>query len=321
MSIDVGTIQESLSSRSPDLVGSRAKKLRAIILLSGGVRQTQLARGLGRPILDLPLPGGKSLLSTWRDQAVALAEKSGVSSLAVRVIVSKPLALPRNVPAKSGVVLSLEYDKIELRGTGGLVRDLAEDYADDDEILVASANQVLLQPLHELHAKLAALNADICLLSEPGGGAVGLHLMRCGALREIRAKGYIDLKEQALPQLVSTCDVRVAASNRAVALPMRTLEQYIRTLRALSDPSDIISAPDPYVEEWTPTFSLVDENATVSKNALVHDSVVMTGAKVGSGAVLVRSLVCEGAVVESGKTVFDTIIPASPRVNNAGGKP
>jgi NDP-sugar pyrophosphorylase family protein len=136
--------------------------------------------------------------------------------------------------------------------------------------------------------------------------------MRCGALRAIRAKGFVDLKEQALPELAKTCDVRVAMSQHPVALPVRTLEQYIRTLRALSEASAELTAPDPYAEEWTPTFSLVDESATVAKNSLVHDSVVMTGAKVGAGAVVVRSLVCEGAVVQPGQTVFDTIVASKP---------
>ncbi|MFY7896114.1 MAG: hypothetical protein ACOVP8_07770, partial [Phycisphaerales bacterium] len=56
----------------------------------------------------------------------------------------------------------------------------------------------------------------------------------------------------------------------------------------------------------------VDESATVAKTSLVHDSVVMTGAKVGAGAVVVRSLVCEGAVVQPGQTVFDTIVASKP---------
>ncbi len=286
----------------------RGQKLRALVLLSGGVRQTQLAAGLGRPLVDLPLPGGRSLLSAWRDHVSGVKDRAGLADTAMRVIVSKPLALPRNVVAVAGVNISLEYDKIELRGTGGLIRDIADDYGDDDEVLVATANQVLLRPLHELYSMLANLNADIGLLAEPGGGAVGVHLMRCGALREIRAKGFVDLKEQALPELAKTCNVRVVMSQRPVALPVRTLEQYIRTLRAMSEGTAELSAPDPYSEEWTPTFSLVDESATVAKDALVHDSVVMATAKVGAGAVLVRSLVCEGATVQPGQTVFDTIV-------------
>lgn len=286
----------------------RAQRLRALVLLSGGVRQTQLAAGLGRPLVDLPLPGGRSLLSAWRDHVSSLNQHANITDTAMRVIVSKPLALPRNVPAASGVAISLEYDKIELRGTGGLIRDIADEYGDNDEILVATANQVLLRPLHELYSMLADLHADIGLLAEPGGGAVGVHLMRCGALRAVRAKGFVDFKEQALPELAKTCNVRVSMSQRPVALPVRTLEQYIRTLRAMSEGSAEVAAPDPYTEEWTPTFSLVDETATVSKTSLVHDSVVMAGAKVGAGAVIVRSLVCEGATIQPGQTVFDTIV-------------
>jgi ADP-glucose pyrophosphorylase len=76
---------------------------------------------------------------------------------------------------------------------------------------------------------------------------------------------------------------------------------------------------DPYAEEWSPTFSMVDETASVGKGALVHDSVVMRNARIGAGAVLVRSLVCEGAAVEAGRVVFDSVVGRSSSSGKAEG--
>ncbi len=292
-----------------------AASLRAVVVLSGGVRPNELLAGLGRSLLDLPLPAGRSLLAFWRDQVSAVAKGlpgAGSGDLPLRAIVSRPGALPLEVAMVPGVDVRPEYEKVELRGTGGLLRDIAEEYNDSDALLVAHANQVLVRPLAEVFASLAAVDADIVLLAEPDGSSSGLHLMRCGALKKIRAKGYIDLKEQALVSLAQDCRIRVVKSAQPTVLRVRTLEQYVRTLRALTT-GDVLDRPDPYAEEWARTFSLVQDGAFVDPSAIVHDSVVMRGARIGPRAVLVRSLVCEGAGVDAGAPVFDAVI-AGPGV-------
>ncbi|MFO0831150.1 MAG: hypothetical protein U0637_04805 [Phycisphaerales bacterium] len=289
------------------------QSLRALVVLSGGVRVNELVAGLGKSLLDLPVTESATLLSHWRDQASGLGAALPATDrpLALRAIVSKPSGLPHAVPAAPQVVVNVEHDRVELRGTGGLLRDLAEDYADDDALLVVHGNQVLLRPLTEVFASLAAVDADIVLLAEPDGSSSGVHLMRCRALRDIRAKGYIDLKEQALPALSQAHRVRVVRASGPTGLRVRTLEQYIRALRALKT-GDVLDRPDAYAEEWATTFALSQEGAMVDPGATIHDSVVMRGAVVGPRAVVVRSLVCDGARVPAGATIFDAVI-ASPR--------
>jgi NDP-sugar pyrophosphorylase family protein len=298
-----------------------AVSLRAVVVLSGGVRANELVAGLGRSLLDLPVSPDATLLSRWRDQCEALGTVVGGATntvpLALRAIVSKPGALPNSVPSAGHVNVSVEYDRVELRGTGGLLRDLAEDYADDDALLVVHGNQALVRPLTEVFQSLASVDADVVLLAEPDGSSSGVHLMRCGALRDVRAKGYIDLKEQALPALSASHRVRVVRGASPTGLRIRTLEQYIRALRALTT-GDILDRPDPYAEEWARTFSLVQQGASVDPRATIHDSVVMRGAVVGPGAVVVRSLVCEGARVPARAAIFDTVIPGEARLAGAG---
>lgn len=300
---------------------SWGESLRALVVLSGGVRVNELVAGLGRSLLDLPLTSDATILMHWRDQTAALSEKlpGRSTALSLRAIVSKPSTLPASVPATDRVSVSVEYDRVELRGTGGLLRDLAEDYADDDALLVVHGNQVLVRPLPELFTAVAAVDADIVLHAEPDGSSSGLHLMRCGALRDIRAKGYIDLKEQALPALSAAHRIRTVRSSGPTGLRVRTLEQYVRALRALTT-GDILDRPDPYAEEWARTFSLVQQGATVDPSAIIHDSVVMRGATIGARSVIVRSLVCAGARVATGSTIFDSVIPSPDSARTEAGR-
>lgn len=285
------------------------RSLRALVVLSGGVRVNQMAAGLGRSTLDLPVTESSSLLGHWEEQAEALSKRlpTNQRALCLRAIVSKPGALPKVFAPRSRVEVTPEYERVELRGTGGLLRDLAEDYGDDDAILVVHGNQVLVRPLPETFDLLAAIDADVVILAEPDGSSSGVHLMRCGALRDIRPKGYIDLKEQALPAMSQTHRVRVVRSESPSGLRVRTLEQYIRALRALRT-GDLLDRPDPYAEEWATTFALTQEGAHVDPGATIHDSIVMRGATVGARAVVVRSLVCEGAKVPAGAAIFDSVI-------------
>ncbi len=290
------------------------RSLRSVLLLAGGVRRGSLGQALGRPLVDLPVPKYGSMLGAWGEQVSGLAKVIG-GPIQVRAMVSQQLQLPRTVKQCTGVELLAEYDKGEFRGTGGLLRDVTDEYEDDDFILVATANQVLLKSLSEvfevLRVEQAKAGADVVLLSEPDGSASGFMLIRCACLRGIRGNGYLDFKEQSLPQIAKEFVVKVAKCPRRASLPVRTLEQYIRTLRVLhTGDLDMNIEPriDPYEEEWTATFAMVDETASVAKGAIVHDSVVMRNAKVGAGAVLVRSLVCEGAVVDAGRVVYDSVI-------------
>ena len=295
-----------------------AAALRGVVILSGGVRPNELVSGLGRSMLDLPFQANRSLLVLWRDQVSTLASALGrTSPLPLRAIVSRTGPLPTLPSPSDHVEVTAAYEKIELRGTGGLLRDLAEEYADDDALLVAHGNQVLVRPLPDIFNALSGVDADIVLHAEPDGSSSGVYLMRCGVLKHIRANGYIDLKEQALSSLAAGSRVRVVTGDRPSVLRVRTLDQYIRTLRALTT-GDAAEHPDPYAEEWARTFSLVEDGALVDPSAVIHDSVVMRGARVGPRAVVVRSLVCAGASVRARSALFDTTARAPAARQNGG---
>ena len=49
--------------------------------------------------------------------------------------------------------------------------------------------------------------------------------------RLITPTGFVDMKEQVLPLIASRYDVRVIRRRRPTGLPLRTLEDYIQSLR------------------------------------------------------------------------------------------
>jgi len=289
--------------------------LRALVLLAGSVRETAFSRDLGRSPLDLPLRDGETVLQSWCRNAESLARSLGVGAgFTVRVLVNRSARLPESLPRDGEVRVSAEYDPHELRGTGGVLRDIAENFAPDDVLLVGHAYQPVFEPLTELVREMTRVGGDVTLLAGDEGEPLGLKLTRRACLDVVKVRGFVDFKEQALPLIAAGFDVRVASVRGATSMSLRTLDGYLGALRRLHAPPGVET--DPLAEDWFRTFSVVEPGAEVSSSARVHDSVVLSGARVGAGAVLVRSLVCRGASVASGEVIFDRVV-ADPSASRA----
>jgi hypothetical protein len=302
----VTTAAENDSQRHPAMSLSR---LRALVLLGGAVRPSPLSLQSGRSLLDLPVDENGSVLSHWIDQAAELARSVGLERLPVRVMVSANTPEPTSPGAKHYGAFRVERDASDYRGTGGVLRDLAQDYDDDDLILVANAAQLLLDPLPTIVAAMARKACDVSVISHEDGTPSGLMLVACKTLRSIADTGYVDMKEQALPQIALNYDVRVVRRRRPSGLPIRTLEDYVQALRLhhrRRQGKPFVA--DPLAEDWSAAFALVEQGATVDASARIHDSIVLAGGLVEPGAVLVRSIVCAGEVVRRDKTVVDQLV-------------
>ena len=110
-------------------------------------------------------------------------------------------------------------DDGEYRGTAGVLHDLAvkRGFADDDLVLVASAGQLLLDPLAAVARALAAKRADVAIAGHDDGTPSGLMLVRVAALRDVPVEGYHDMKEQHLPKIADTMSVKVLRCRRPTA--------------------------------------------------------------------------------------------------------
>lgn len=285
-------------------------RLRDVVLFAGSVRETRAGQSFGGLVLDLPLPDAETVLGAWSRHTSELASAIGRSDLRLRVLVNRGWTAASPLPKRDGIDIRIEPEPEEFRGTGGMLRDLADEYADDDWLLTVNASQVLVEPLERLVASLSSCDADVAILAGQDNTPCGVQLVRAGCLRSISDKGFVDFKEQALPAMVkSHAKIRVVRCDRTPTISIRTLDEYISTLRTLKSRdlgTDPVSLA--FREDWSPTFRLVDPSARVTPGATVHDSVVMKDASIGPGAIIVRSLIGQGATVSSGELVIDRVV-------------
>lgn len=283
-------------------------RLASVLLLAGAVTPSPLRRATGRLSFELPLLGGETLLDRW----VAGVENLGEAGHAPEL----RLLLDADSDA-TGVTTHqcrILRDAGEIRGAAGALRDATADLGDDEWILAAPAAQVLLASLSDIVAVLAKTaigvggkGADVVMAASADGTPGFFMLARAGILRSIPPVGYIDLKEQALPALSKTGNVRGIRLAPPAAISVRTPTDYLRSLRLLSGAES---------EPWQAAFSLAEEYADVEEGATLHDSVALAGSYIASGAVLVRSLVCPGGKVGAGQVVVDAVVTATSTATN-----
>jgi hypothetical protein len=299
-----------------------ARHLRAIILLAGSVRPSELGRGVQRSLLDLPIAAGTSVLSVWQANAADLARAIGVESLPVRVILNQSAIEPALPPPVDNVKLGLERDAAEFRGTGGILRDLVRAYDPDDMVLVGNGAQVLVEPLPQLAEVLLRSGACVAIVAHDDGTPSGLFLVKCSVLESAGDIGFLDFKEQLLPRLAAAGhDIRVIGREHATGHPVRTLDGYLAGLRSFHRARQGLPLSESaFEEDWMPTFSIIETAADVVPGATVHDSVVLAGAQVGRGAAVVRCVICPDAVVPAGQLVADRVITTGRERTGARGR-
>ena len=303
----------------PALVETPLQRLRSVLLLGGSIRPNDLRRGIGRSPLDLPIGDGRTVLDLWRDQVATMADAVRWESPNIRLLIDQRTTAPIGTDAMSPVDVVTLQDRNELRGTGGVLRDVTEAFDDDDYVLVANAAQIFREPLLRIAAALTATAGEVALVAHDDGSPSSLALVRCGALRSIRSAGYIDFKEQFLPQIAGSNRVTVVRRRFAIGMPVRSLSEYIATLRVLHVERDGDQpTTDQFGEAWTPTFSVIESAGDVHLSAGIYDSVVLRGGRVERNAVLVRSVVCPGAVVPAGSTLIDRVVASKDNFAASG---
>lgn len=277
----------------------------SVVLLGGTVRQTELRRAIGRHILQLPLDSETTILSRWTEQVGALGQRLGIASVHLRVLISPDEQFVVKAPSTQGTEVSIRIDPNPTRGTGGVLRDLVEGIPDSRWLLVANANQTFVGNPLDAVERLAATGADMALMPAADGNGGFMLLARCQCFKGIAPRGFVDLKEQALPAIARQFDVRVVDPEPELTpSAIRSLRDYLDLLTRLN-PSSAANGPD---EDWSNAFRIVEAGANVAPDARIHNSVVLAGATVGSGAVVARCVVGPGARVGSGEIIRDQFV-------------
>src|SRR4029079_2651071 len=99
-------------------------------------------------------------------QAVQLTDAPGVGRVVMEVLVDRTSPMPESQRLRpalrdSAVALHVERDPADFRGRGGVMRELARRYDDDDYLLIATGAQILVRPLVEGVTVLAGRDADV----------------------------------------------------------------------------------------------------------------------------------------------------------------
>ena len=302
-----GNFMEILT-HSPVLRGGSQllERVRGVVLLSGSIRAKGLAGKIGRSVLDLPIDGDRTLAREWQDQVQDLACGIG-AQLPLRVLIDQLSSRPASFRSDGWVKASVERDQLELRGTGGVLRDISVEFDPADYLLVCNGGQIPREPLSEISQVLSDCGGDINIIGHQDGTPSGFMLIRCGCLQHLPKQGFIDLKEQALTALSERYSVEVATRKSPTAWPVRTLTDYIKALRQLQGQRAGACGGSAFEEDWQASFSLVEKTGTCAAGARIHDAVVLGGGEVKAGAVVVRSVICSGAVVRRGEMVVDEV--------------
>jgi exopolysaccharide biosynthesis WecB/TagA/CpsF family protein len=288
-------------------------RLKGVILLGGSVRPSAFRKLIGRAIVDLPLEDGRSVLSNWQDQAADLAREASLHNIGLYVTLDANSPGPALPDQKGEVEIKIRRDRSRFRGTGGILRDLAQEFEDEDLLVVANAGQVLTSPLSELVNDLAARGAAASFVSHFDGTPSGLMVVRSEALKMISADGYVDMKEQALPSIAARFDVAHIEHSQPTGLPIRSFKEYMIALQwwHRMQKMEIESIE----QEWDDGFAgpaqlqsrfcIVEPGARVEPGAHLYDSVVLRGARVRRDAIVVRSVICPASVLGSDQIVID----------------
>lgn len=307
---------------------TRPDQFAAVVLLAGGRSMAALTDQVGRSPLDLPIDQLQTLGTSWRDQVSALAGSLGVPGLELLVVGGREMVSTGTQTAAGSLRCRVSHipDPSELRGTGGLLRDVADRFADEQFLLVSTGSTILLNPLDQLFRSLLEAEVDVAFLAR-GDEAFNVTLVRCGALRDLPSIGFVDFKEQAIPRIKADRSVAAVHCSDRPSVTMRNGAQYLDGLRLLhmrlsagraGEVGPVV--PEAFREEWRPTFAIIEEGAVADSSAIIHDSVIMRGAKVGRRAIVARSLISPGMVVADDAVVVSRVLPQKGGVPMSDGR-
>ncbi len=261
--------------------------------------------------MDLPVSADETILHCWQSAAAELVEHFHLKELPIRVLLSPNAVEPTLAPADVRTPIQLSRDSEEFRGPGGALADVAAQFPDDALLLAVSGYQIPVDPVSLMVGRLFSSLQDGAILALEDGQPVTCFLLPCGSLRDVPSIGFVDLKEQVIPRMAESLDIRVVHWPKNGLQSVRTRQDYLAGLRLIyslerrEGPGSTLGRPH---EPWRPIFSIVEPGARVAEGVDLLDSVVLRGGVVDEGAVVVRSLVAEGGIVRAGRMVEGRII-------------
>jgi hypothetical protein len=291
-----------------------------IIMLAGSLRPPLFREQIGIPRLCLPLDSRTTVLGRWSRAFATMPGKRDIkivlNSDTAAGQVDAFLALDREISA-THVSMRVIVEPTAWRGPAGIIADVTSDVPPDGLVVAVEANGVAPASLAPLLEPLERGEADGVIGSAPDGAPNGLCALRRRLFEVAPAVGYFDLKEQMLPAINRAGSRIVPVAFDDPCIRIRDRRSYLGAVRhCVGAPSRVRSDakfPAARIEARVRLFGscVIEGSASVESEAVVHDSVVMRGARVGAGAVVSRSVIAPGATVENGRRVVREVVPAN----------
>ncbi|MEM7227971.1 MAG: glycosyltransferase [Planctomycetota bacterium] len=267
------------------------------ILLDGGLQPSPLVVQCGSSLLDLHVTRSMTLLEYWRHQLDAISATMNLR--VVHGVHGPPPWPPRNADAK----VTIEREPQPFRGPAGVVADVCRELSAPSSVLIAEASRLPITDIGALIRDHAAHDAALTIGRNPDGSPAGIYVARVDALMDVPDRGYIDLKEQWIANLLEHgATVRTHGLAGQGLVSIRTRTDLLRAVRRIAHDSPSQASPE--------DGSLICPTADVARDAVVRDSIIMPGARVESGALIVRSVITQRAEVKTGSNIADAVVSA-----------
>ncbi len=282
----------------------------SVLMLAGGLNPTPLQRLMGFPSAGLPVSRDRTLLSAWLE---VIDRSLGSLRRSTHLLCGTPAdehwflaELRRPTNPVSGV--EVRRDDRPHRGVCGILADTVQTPGFSNWLLVIELNTL---PPKSLVPMLEASDNDSSMVvgGSGDGRPAGAFLLRADLLREVPKRGYYDLKEQFLPQVVGRGHRVSAARLSETSVRLTDRRNFLRGIRIWqTDRSDSNERL-----ENVAGHSVVCNGAECAADAFILDSVVLPGAVVGPRCVIARSVIGPLIRVPEGSILVDTVM-AFPRI-------
>lgn len=283
----------------------------SVLILAGGLNPTPLQGLMGFPVAGLPVSRERTLLSAWLAViSESLGSKRGSTRLLCGTVPDEQWFIAElRRAATSDLGVEVRRDGRPHRGVCGLLADTAAECDLAEWVLVIELTTL---PPRSLEPLLGAATAGVSMVvgSSRDARPAGAILLRRELLKDVPKIGYLDLKEQFLPQLVARGHRIEAAELADTAVRMTDRRNYLRSVRIWQSENDV-AATAPNIAG----HSVVAAGVELAEGAFVLDSVILPGASIGPRCVVARSIVGPLIRLPEGSVLVDAVM-ANPRLGD-----
>jgi hypothetical protein len=288
----------------------------SVIFLAGGAIQSPLQRALGYPVAGMPLDPERTLLAAWLEVIDrSFGERNAPTFMLCSTSADAEwFSAELRRAGHSSASVEVRMDARPHRGVCGVLADTAAACSLAERLLVVELNSLPPLSLAPLREVAARPRVAMVVGSSSDERPSGAFMLQSSLLNDVPRLGYVDLKEQFLPQLVAKGYrvERAMLSETSVRLTDR--RNYLRGIRIWQS-----ERSGTETSELVAGNSILCNGIVVPPGAFVLDSAILPGAKIGHGAVIARSVIGPLMQVPDGAILVDAVL-ANPRLGAGTGE-